>query len=126
MNHAVNATTAPVRSRVCFVGVMSGLTLGLLSLDRLDLEVMLRTGNKKQQKFAKRLFPMIEHPHWVLATLVITNTLGKSEALVAACWLWQMLRMDAALHGSFAGWPPIGRPYPADYCHHPTMPKSNC
>lgn len=56
---------------------MSGLTLGLLSLDRLDLEVMLRTGNKKQQKFAKRLFPMVEQPHWVLSTLVITNTVGK-------------------------------------------------
>jgi hypothetical protein len=29
---------------VAIAGVMSGLTLGLLSLDRLDLEVMLRTG----------------------------------------------------------------------------------
>lgn len=60
---------------------MSGLTLGLLSLDRLDLEVMLRTGNKKQQKFAKRLFPMVQNPHWVLAALVITNTLGALTAI---------------------------------------------
>eukprot|EP00775_Hariotina_reticulata_P005516 gene5516-5751_t len=59
---------------VAVAGVMSGLTLGLLSLDRLDLEVMLRTGSKKQEKFARRLMPMVENPHWVLATLVICNT----------------------------------------------------
>jgi metal transporter CNNM len=52
----------------------AGLTLGLLSMDRLDLEVMMRTGNKKEQKFARRLYPLVLQPHWVLATLVICNT----------------------------------------------------
>jgi hypothetical protein len=31
-------------------------------------------GSKQQEKFARRLMPMVENPHWVLATLVICNT----------------------------------------------------
>jgi len=61
---------------VAIAGTMSGLTLGLLSLDRLDLEVMLRTGTPKEQVLARRLLPIVAHPHWVLCTLVILNTLA--------------------------------------------------
>ncbi|KAI8463504.1 MAG: hypothetical protein J3K34DRAFT_462412 [Monoraphidium minutum] len=64
---------------VCTVilsGMMSGLTLGLLSLDRLDLEVMLRTGTAKERAYAARLAPIVKYPHWVLATLVIFNTVS--------------------------------------------------
>jgi hypothetical protein len=39
---------------VAIAGVMSGLTLGLLSMDRLDLELMLRTGSKQQERLARR------------------------------------------------------------------------
>ncbi|WIA19595.1 hypothetical protein OEZ85_005534 [Tetradesmus obliquus] len=59
---------------VAIAGIMSGLTLGLLTLDRLDLELMMRTGTRKQHKFARRLPPLISNPHWVLSTLVICNT----------------------------------------------------
>uniref|UniRef100_A0A383WEM1 CNNM transmembrane domain-containing protein n=1 Tax=Tetradesmus obliquus TaxID=3088 RepID=A0A383WEM1_TETOB len=59
---------------VAIAGIMSGLTLGLLTLDRLDLELMMRTGTRKQHKFARRLLPLISNPHWVLSTLVICNT----------------------------------------------------
>jgi hypothetical protein len=45
-----------------------------LTLDRLDLELMMRTGTRKQHKFARRLLPLISNPHWVLSTLVICNT----------------------------------------------------
>jgi metal transporter CNNM len=45
-----------------------------LSLDRLDLELMLRTGNRRQHARARRLLPLVAHPHWVLSTLVICNT----------------------------------------------------
>lgn len=55
---------------------MSGLTLGLLSLDRLDLEVLMRSGTTKEQVLARRLLPIVAHPHWVLCTLVIVNTLA--------------------------------------------------
>lgn len=39
---------------VAIAGIMSGLTLGLLSMDRLDMELMLRTGSKKQERYARR------------------------------------------------------------------------
>ena len=33
----------------CTAGLMSGLTVGLLSIDRLDLELKMRTGNVKEK-----------------------------------------------------------------------------
>ncbi|KAK9829089.1 hypothetical protein WJX72_003831 [[Myrmecia] bisecta] len=54
-------------------GVMSGLTLGLMSLDALDLEVLSRTGTPKEQKYAKRVLPVIRKPHLVLVTLLLCN-----------------------------------------------------
>lgn len=65
-----------VAATVCVSGLMSGLTLGLLSLDRLDLEVMLRTGSDVERRMAARLAPIVKYPHWVLATLVIINTVS--------------------------------------------------
>ncbi|GBF96396.1 hypothetical protein Rsub_09195 [Raphidocelis subcapitata] len=65
-----------VVATVLVSGLMSGLTLGLLSLDRLDLEVMLRTGTPKERRMAARLAPIVKYPHWVLATLVIFNTVS--------------------------------------------------
>lgn len=52
-----------------------------LTLDRLDLELMVRTGTKQQHKFARRLMPMVNNPHWVLSTLVICNTGNSSNML---------------------------------------------
>ncbi|KAK9818258.1 hypothetical protein WJX72_009693 [[Myrmecia] bisecta] len=54
-------------------GIMSGLTLGLMSLDALDLEVLSRTGTPKEQKYAKRVLPVIRKPHLVLVTLLLCN-----------------------------------------------------
>lgn len=47
-------TPVAVVAVVAIAGVMSGLTLGLLSMDRLDLELMLRTGSKQQERLARR------------------------------------------------------------------------
>ena len=37
---------------VCFAGIMSGLTLGLMSLGLMDLEVLQRSGTTKEKKQA--------------------------------------------------------------------------
>lgn len=39
-------------------GAMSGLTLGLLSLSKLDLEVLRRSGSDKEKKLATKLIPV--------------------------------------------------------------------
>lgn len=37
---------------VCFAGLMSGLTLGLMSLSLVDLEVLIKAGNSQDKKNA--------------------------------------------------------------------------
>lgn len=63
---------------VAIAGVMSGLTLGLLSMDRLDLELMMRTGSKKQERLARR------YVHLLLA-LYSRSCTAAAELWVADC-----------------------------------------
>ncbi|CAG9462024.1 unnamed protein product [Pedinophyceae sp. YPF-701] len=65
---------------VLVAGLMSGLTLGLLSLDRMDLELIMRSGNERDARHAAAILPMIEKPHQLLVTLVLCNA-GSMEAL---------------------------------------------
>lgn len=53
-------------------GLMSGLTIGLASIDRLSLEVD-SIGNSDVQKLTKRIFPVIDKHHWMLVTLLLCN-----------------------------------------------------
>ncbi|PAA61227.1 hypothetical protein BOX15_Mlig012029g2 [Macrostomum lignano] len=54
-------------------GLMSGLTIGLLSLDPLSLKVLADSGNGSVKKYAKRLLPIIKRHHWLLVTLLLGN-----------------------------------------------------
>jgi CBS domain containing-hemolysin-like protein len=64
---------------VLFGGLMSGLTIGLASIDRLSLEVD-SIGNPKVTLMCKRIFPVIDKHHWMLVTLLLCNA-GAMEAL---------------------------------------------
>lgn len=61
-------------------GLMSGLTLGLMSLDEVDLEVLKRSGTTKQKACAARILPVIADPHRLLVTLLVCNAIA-AEAL---------------------------------------------
>ncbi|KAK9820620.1 hypothetical protein WJX72_012381 [[Myrmecia] bisecta] len=63
-----------------FAGLMSGLTLGLMSLDDIDLEVLKRSGTPSEQKYAARIEPVVKKPHWLLVTLLLNNA-AAMEAL---------------------------------------------
>ena len=52
---------------------MSGLTMGLLSLDLLSLKVLKTSGNVKQRKFASSILPLVEKHHLLLVTLLVAN-----------------------------------------------------
>ena len=52
---------------------MSGLTLGLLSLDMLDLEIMKKSGDPKLKRYADKIIPLIKRKHLLLCTLLISN-----------------------------------------------------
>lgn len=57
-------------------GLMSGLTMGLLSLDKMSLEVLRRGGKPHQKKFAGRILKIVKHHHLLLVTLLLANALA--------------------------------------------------
>ncbi|KAK9904059.1 hypothetical protein WJX75_003555 [Coccomyxa subellipsoidea] len=59
---------------------MSGLTLGLMSMDVLDMEVLRKSGSAQEKAWAKRIEPVLRHPHFLLVTLVLCNA-AATEAL---------------------------------------------
>lgn len=65
---------------VLFAGICSGLTLGLLSLDLMELEVLKRSGSPKEQAYADRIMPLIRNTHYLLVTLLLSNA-AAMEAL---------------------------------------------
>ena len=52
---------------------MSGLTIGLLSLDIMSLKILRDGGTPKQRQQAERIMPIIERHHLLLVTLLLTN-----------------------------------------------------
>ncbi|KAJ7526535.1 hypothetical protein O6H91_16G010800 [Diphasiastrum complanatum] len=65
---------------VLFGGIMSGLTLGLMSLGPVELEILRRSGTQKQQKEAATILPVIKNQHQLLVTLLLCNA-AAMEAL---------------------------------------------
>ena len=54
-------------------GCMSGLTLGLLSIDPVNLEILKKSGDEQTRKYAHGISPLIEHHHLLLVTLLMAN-----------------------------------------------------
>ena len=52
---------------------MSGLTMGLLSLDLMTLEILRDGGTPKQKKHACRILPIVKRHHLLLVTLLLGN-----------------------------------------------------
>ena len=65
---------------VLFAGMMSGLTMGLLSLDMTNLKIIAKSGDAKTQKYAKRIMPLVRKHHFLLVTLLTANAIAM-EAL---------------------------------------------
>lgn len=59
---------------------MSGLTLGLMSLDLVELEVLQRSGTPVEQKQAAAILPVVKKQHQLLVTLLLCNAIAM-EAL---------------------------------------------
>ncbi|KAK9690548.1 hypothetical protein RND81_09G136700 [Saponaria officinalis] len=65
---------------VIFAGLMSGLTLGLMSLSLVDLEVLAKSGTPNDRKHAEKILPVVKNQHLLLCTLLICNA-AAMEAL---------------------------------------------
>ncbi|KAK7285383.1 hypothetical protein RJT34_20152 [Clitoria ternatea] len=58
---------------VLFAGIMSGLTLGLMSLSLVDLEILHRSGSSTEKKQAAAILPVVQKQHQLLVTLLLCN-----------------------------------------------------
>ncbi|KAJ1433047.1 CNNM, transmembrane domain [Sesbania bispinosa] len=58
---------------VLFAGIMSGLTLGLMSLGLVDLEILQRSGSSTEKKQAAAILPVVQKQHQLLVTLLLCN-----------------------------------------------------
>ncbi|CAJ1962379.1 unnamed protein product [Sphenostylis stenocarpa] len=78
---------------VIFAGIMSGLTLGLMSLGLVDLEILQRSGSPSEKKqadfvclrarvcaYAAIILPVVQKQHQLLVTLLLCNA-AAMEAL---------------------------------------------
>ncbi|XP_016464231.1 DUF21 domain-containing protein At2g14520-like isoform X1 [Nicotiana tabacum] len=65
---------------VVFAGMMSGLTLGLMSLSLVDLEVLAKSGTPSDRKNAAKILPVVQNQHLLLCALLICNA-AAMEAL---------------------------------------------
>ncbi|KAJ9705402.1 hypothetical protein PVL29_003449 [Vitis rotundifolia] len=65
---------------VLFAGLMSGLTLGLMSMSLVDLEVLAKSGTPNDRKHAEKILPVVKRQHLLLCTLLICNA-AAMEAL---------------------------------------------
>lgn len=58
---------------VVAAGLMSGLTLGLMSMDLVELEVLKRSGTAVEQTYAAAIYPIVSNQHFLLVTLLLCN-----------------------------------------------------
>ncbi|KAF7809956.1 DUF21 domain-containing protein [Senna tora] len=65
---------------VLFAGLMSGLTLGLMSMSLVELEVLAKSGTPTDRKHAAKILPVVTRQHLLLCTLLICNA-AAMEAL---------------------------------------------
>ncbi|RQP02393.1 hypothetical protein POPTR_017G147900v4 [Populus trichocarpa] len=70
---------------VSFAGLMSGLTLGLMSLTVVDLEVLIKAGQPQERKNAEKILPIVKNQHLLLCTLLIGNALAMEIIPQAVC-----------------------------------------
>jgi metal transporter CNNM len=65
---------------VLFAGLMSGLTIGLLSIDTLNLRIVINEGQQPVAEYATRVLALVSHHHLLLVTLLVANS-AAMEAL---------------------------------------------
>lgn len=58
---------------VCFSGMFSGLNLGLMSLDKVLLEIVIGSGTANESKYARRIYPIRRRGNLLLCTILLGN-----------------------------------------------------
>ncbi|BGP32530.1 hypothetical protein JCM10296v2_004311 [Rhodotorula toruloides] len=79
---AVKAAFIPIL--VVLSGITAGLTLGYMSLDTTQLNVLAKTGTEKQQKAARKVLPLRANGHLLLVTLLVANMIFNETLPIVA------------------------------------------
>jgi metal transporter CNNM len=87
---------------VLFGGLMSGLTVGLLSIDILVLEMRIASGTDEEKMQAGRILPVVEKHHLLMVTLLIANATAMEALpvlldLMVPAWAAIILSMTLVL-----------------------------
>eukprot|EP01083_Nonionella_stella_P216127 777279_1 len=62
-----------------FSGLFSGLNLGLMGLDKVGLEIVMSSENKKHVSAAQKIKPLRDRGNWLLCTLLLGNVAVNAE-----------------------------------------------
>ncbi|RWS24483.1 metal transporter CNNM4-like protein [Leptotrombidium deliense] len=62
--------------------LFSGLTIGLMALDKHELKVLVNSGTESERRNAKAVLPLREHGNFLLCSLIIGNTVVNSTLAV--------------------------------------------
>jgi metal transporter CNNM len=77
MFHSIESSWILVLSSIGLItlsGICAGLTLGLLSLDVNDLEILKRSSNESDARAVAKVEPLIRKPHVLLVSLLLINS----------------------------------------------------
>ncbi|KAJ7124956.1 hypothetical protein C8R44DRAFT_874810 [Mycena epipterygia] len=69
---------------VLLSGVFAGLTLGYMSLDETQLNVLRLSGTPKQREYANRILPIRKNGHLLLVTLLLANMIVNESLPIIA------------------------------------------
>ncbi|PKI84894.1 hypothetical protein MVES1_001346 [Malassezia vespertilionis] len=65
-------------------GIFAGLTLGYMSLDETQLQVLMAQGTEKQREYAAKIIPIRKDGHLLLTTLLIANMITNETLPIIA------------------------------------------
>lgn len=78
---------------LCLSGLFSGLNLGLMSLNKTDLKIIINTGTPIERLYASKIAPVRNHGNFLLCCLLFSNVLVNATLTIL---------MDELTSGAFA------------------------